>query len=594
MTGADGSGGEGPTLAEFEDFGESVTTTVHPFTDIGSRSPVGIWFLFGNGEAPSQVEDFFVARGAQVTFYELEQVPYSVPPVSETLRTAAIAMALLMASTAGAYVVARSRWYAIERLHGTHVLDMLGRELAPLGRVWVIGGVCVLPSCAIFDLMRYGGAGLAGFLWLTLVASGVLFLVVVAGTGLTLAMMWTVEVLGALKGELAFGGLAIASYGIRIVAILIALSATQSVLEVAAISAQQRQADAPLAKLGNVSTLTVGNAFTEADQDRLGEQVGAWLADLDEAGALIAAVPQPLPGVGVPGQELLIVNQAFVERQPVSLDGGEQLGGQPLTHPVLVVPPHLWAERATLIDLAADSSEVEVDPERWDAAEMVLAAPDMVLTTLTRSDADLAYSVGTVHRDPLILVLPTLGHGYTAAATAWQVQVTDPDAALADVTSSDELTRYVLSISPVSDLLSAAAAARGRELQGALLGAITAALVVLMSGVAATLVRTRRHAARIWVRHLHGWTMPETHLGLLLAEAALLALTLAWLPVQVYLARRELAELDRIAPLTDVLPTLGWAGLLATMGLAVVVSGGFWITLRRAHHTIVHQGRSEA
>ena len=110
------------------DFGDTMTTVVHPLADAGDRSPLGAYDVFGDSRAAAALPPFFASRG--MTF---DTAPISrVGSVPRSVLLTLAALALLTVSVLGAVAVASTRRYAVARLHGLFVRPAVGGQRSPV------------------------------------------------------------------------------------------------------------------------------------------------------------------------------------------------------------------------------------------------------------------------------------------------------------------------------------------------------------------------------------------------------------------------------------------------------------------------------
>lgn len=579
------------------DFGESTRTVVHPLTDAGPRQFIGNWVVFGSPSKATLFVAFLQRHGADATATPQARIPPALPHFTHPVLLVAWVFTLLLVASATAHTVSRARRYAVSRVHGISLWRLLLGELLPVIATWLIAGVAILAAGAGFTLARYRGAGMLYFLWSALVLSAGFLLAVLTATGVALYAIGSVDLLGALKGRTASRTLTVSAYVLRFAAVAAALGLVASALSLGGARAERLRAEDPLRALGDASLVTLGYAYSNEEQDRAGQLVGPWLQRLDAAGRLLVAIqrdggspPSPLSGHAV-----LVVNNAYLAHQPIALSDGSRLtrvtGG-----PTVVIPAAAWASRDAVRDgLVEDLPGAQAIG--LGTAALSRAAPRLTVSTLTvpRVDPSLPGALQSIVTDPVVVAVPgPLPSGYVGAATRGQVLILDPKEAIREVRENPALSRYVMSITPVMEIAQAEAANQDLALRDAAVGAVVALLVVLMAGVTGTLIHTQRSAQRSMVRHLHGRSLVATYPTLITVEAVLLLAILAWFPVQVFQQRRELAPFNDIAPLPGGLPTLSMTHIAASLALIVVTSGGFWLTLSRAHRTIITEGISEA
>ncbi|HEV7955980.1 MAG TPA: hypothetical protein VGP10_02355, partial [Marisediminicola sp.] len=568
------------------DFGGSRSTVVHPLRDLGTRSPLGAYDVFGDYGKAEELRTFLASRGMSVDLVELGRVGFVPRPV---LLTVAV-VALLIISMVGTFVVAGTRRYAVGRLHGLSYGSLLMIDLRRFAPTWAISGLAVLSLAGLVVLLRYGSPGIGLFLVTAGAIQLVLLLAAAAAHTLVLAMVVSVEMSPALKGELPARALTFTAYGLRLTAVVIALGTIATTLTLTADITARDRSRAAFERLGKTSTITLGNAYTIEDQNKLDETVGPWLRKVDREHDLLLSAQQVI-GSSDPrwrGVHTLIVNDKFLAAQPVRLAGGGRVGAADPDHITVMIPDTRWDARTQLrsqLGLAA-----QLRPRTNIDYEWVRAAPDQRFFTYApasgSSESEQVWNTTTTFvTDPVIVVMPS-GRGwlsdgsYSAFASQGGALFGDPRIVGTAVRQEPRLERFVRGATPVADKAAAALTEQTALLRMSLFTAIISCFVVAMTGVAAALIHTRQMAQRIFVRHMSGWPFATIYRAILIFELTLLAGLLAWIPWRVAAQRRALEGWQATgAPLPVDLPSVSpeqWAAIAA---LALVTSGGFLLSL---------------
>lgn len=584
------------------DFGGSMSTVVHPLRDLGTQSPLGAYDVFGDYGKAEELRTFFASRGMSVDLVEIGRVGSVPRPV---VLTGAI-VALLIISMVGAFVVAGTRRYAVGRLHGLSYGSLLMIDLRRFAPTWAISGLAVLSLAGLVVLLRYGSPGIGLFLVTAGAIQLVLLLAAAVAHALILAMVISVEMSLALKGELPAWALTFTAYGLRLTAVIIALGTIATTLTLAADVTARDRSRAAFEHLGKTSTITLGNAYTIEDQNKLHETVGPWLRKVDREHGLLLSAQQVIASSDPQwrGVNTLIVNDKFFADQPVHLAGGGTVHAADPGQITVMIPDARWDTRTQLrSQLGLDA---QLRPKTNINYEWVRAAPDQRFFTYapasesSESKEQVWNTTTTFVTDPVIVVMPS-GQGwlsdtsYSAIASQGGALFSDPRIVSTAVRQEPRLERFVRGVTPVANKAAAALTEQTAQLRMSLFTAIISCFVVAMTGVAAALIHTRQMAQRIFVRHLNGWPFATIYRTILIVELTLLAGLLAWIPWRVASQRRELEVWQATgAPLPVDLPSVSpeqWAAIAA---LALVTAGGFLLSLVTAHRRVVRWGTSEA
>lgn len=581
------------------DFGGSMSTIVHPLSDAGVRSPIGAYVVFGDPSKAEALRSFFTGREMGVELVQIGQIG----PVPRPVLLAGAAVALLTFSMVGAHVVAGTRRYAVSRLHGLPQRNLLLTDLRRLGAWWVVAGLGIVSVAALVILLRFGSAGIGLFVIAAVASQLALLVITVVAHALFLSMVSSVEMLRALKGELPGRTLAVTAYGLRLTGVIVAVATIATTFTLAAdVVARDRSREA-FDRLGDAAAITLGNAYTLEDQAILDTTVGPWLREVDRQGDLIVAAQQSLAAPQWRGVRAMIVNDLFLEQQPVQLADGGVVDRADAAAVTVVVPDAAWNDRDQLIPLLG--LDVQVRPDTKLRYAFRRAAPSQRFFTYAPSGApstsvNVWDAAATFVTDPVLVLLPSApgwlsDTSYASIASQGGALCIDPQIVSRAVAAQPDLERFIRGATPVADRAAAALAEQTAELRMSMFTAGIACLVVAMSGGAAALTHTRRLAQQVFVRFLVGWPFAVTYRSILLVELVLLTGLVAWIPLQIGAQRRALEVWQATgAPIPVDLPTMSSAQMAAITVLALVTSCGFLLALTLAHRRVVRWGASEA
>ncbi|HEY5820494.1 MAG TPA: hypothetical protein VIT20_00870 [Propionibacteriaceae bacterium] len=583
------------------DFGGTMTTVVHPLLDAQNRSPLGAYDVFGADGKAAALAPFFAEHGATIETTQLGAVG-SIP--RSVLLVVAVLM-LLTVSMLGALVVASMRRYAVARLHGIAYSGLLSADLRRYASRWMLCGVAVLGVSVPLVTILFGSAGVGLFAATAVAIQLGLLLAAAVAQAIFLSMVTSIEIPSAMKGDLPSRALTFAAYGLRALGMVIALATITTTFTLAADVASRDQSRAAFERLGSTSALTLGNAYTTEDQDRLDDVVGPWLRDVDRRHQLILAAQQTMAAdvAELRGASVLLVNENFLREQPVRLsDGGDaqQLGSDRIT---VLVPESRWAVRDQVragLDLDVQlqpGSRPQTQLQQYPSGETFFTYAPASGPSESVQNWD---STATQVTDPVLVVVPSergwlSDASYVAFASQGGALLTDPGVVNTAVGGNAELERFIRGVTPVADKAAAALTEQSAQLRMALFTALIACFVVATSGIAAATIHTRRMAQRAFVRHLFGWSFAAIYRFTLVVEALVLAALIGWLPWRVGAQRRELEVWQSAGvPLPVDLPTVEPTQLAALALLAILTTGSYVFSLAYAHRRVVRGGASAA
>ncbi|AQS68597.1 bacteriocin-associated integral membrane family protein [Streptomyces pactum] len=598
----------------YPDFSRHLDTRVHPITEIGQRDPRGFYYVFGPPEAADALVAEFTGLGLSASVrHPLSAGELALAFSGDDLFWTFWVVALAAATMTGASVLLSAKAYGVLRLQGKSVRDLLVRDLGRLAGFWSIT-VCAVAAATVALLGLYNGLARAGlFASVAGILAGLLVVLVLVTHAGALVLLSRVGIPRALKGELPARAALIATYLVRVPALLLALAIAMDVALAGQNVVARQDTQGTYARAGDAVTIRLNGSLVGEEKEVV-TQVGGWLRRADAAGEIIVAGRRDLQDVSsdvrLPQGELLVVNETFLARQPVLDSTGRRYtalprDGENADAPAvrLIVPDSLARHtadiRAGIPDvfgrLAPDVRRaLEVKSLRARNGQRLFGYNPGSLSpnTAHRPDDD-----RSLVRDPVLVVVPNGSRflsddTYTAFASQEGIVFPDPDDALEAIAADrNGLRTYVTSVRPVGQnaALRLRDAVNGFRLQ--LFNLVAAAAVLLITGVGVCMLHARRRAQTIFVRHISGWRFTANHRSVLTAEGILAVLLTCWVPVQAWRQNQELAEFTARgipAPFPAVQTTASdfavIAGLVAVQVCAVLVALGVF------HRRVVKEG----
>ena len=510
-------------------FTDGATTVVHAGSELEAIDPRGNYFVFGPERAARDLADVFTGLGYQAELTE------SVGSLAETIHffaagpfsSATLVVLLLVALLTGSGVLAGTKAYAVQRLHGASKRMVMMRDLRWMA---LMAGMTAAVVCvgSLAGLWFYNGLHQIGaFLQL----AGVLFLValvlefVVYAAFLHLA--WGMRLLDGIKGLLGFRVAVPVAYLVRIPGLLLSVVLAASTFAAAGGVAHAAQAREALETAGNAAKIRFEGNVSPEEMNRLASESGAWLKKEDAAGRTILAHPVSTVSEA-PGAEpdLLFVNNTYLERQPVLDADGTRAAGASAKKVLLLVP-----ESASL---TAESAEKYI---RGSVGAEGLT-DSFEVRTIQSGQSHFLYTSGSeVSRLAAAtdVVLAVVGPGsglirdddYMAYASQGSVLVTDPAEAVAH-TPPELMGAWISAYIPVVEAAATAHAEQVRYFRLQMGSLIVALGVLLATAVGLAQIHVRGNSQQILVRYLHGWRFARTHGRLLAAELILAGTVMVW------------------------------------------------------------------
>ncbi|MFE3741183.1 hypothetical protein [Streptomyces sp. NPDC059134] len=601
-------------------FSPGQTTLTRPLADLSDRDPRGLYYLFGDPGAVGPLIALLEEHGLtarQVRPASVEQISFAYGGGS--LARSLIVIALVCVTMTGAGVLLNAKAYGVLRLQGMSLPGILARDLRRLARFWgVFAAVLALTTTAL--LAWYNHLAWFGLFTLLTAATAAAFTALTLATHAgTLALTARSGTLAALKGEIPARSTAVATYLVRVPALLLALGIAASVLQAGQDLSRRQDSFARYEQAGQASSVRFNGYLGAADSLRkLEAKVGPWLRAADADGELVLAGRKDIrgsrDGQGIPVDGLMVVNRTFLDHQKILGPDGRRYTrataeGSPgdagdAQRILLLVPRHLAAHTDRLKAMVPGLVSPP-DPDRITPAT-IAALPTADGQEIFTYNARGSYRPGQDRRaddssltDPVVVVVPNgadyiSDKGYTAYASQRSIVFPDP----ADITAGIEardLRSEVIAVSPVAGDAAQAIREITADFRLQLFNLAIALAVLFVTGVGVVIVHTRKNAQRIFARHLHGWTFTSTHRALLAAEAAIVVLLASWIPLQVRQSNQGLARYEALgipAPRPPV--TVTGLDLTVITGLVAVEIIATLAVLAFFHRRIIKEGSTEA
>jgi hypothetical protein len=586
----------------YRDFTGSLTTTVRPFSEAGDRAPTGPYAVFGDYSKAQQLAAYFRSEGMTITrqFDRWSLDPRNLFLQDEQVSALGMMMLVSIAvAAAGALVSARA--YGVKRLQGLGFGSLLGYDLRASAGYWFGAGAASV-GAALGLLAVYNGlTGLTHYLITAFVINALLLVAAIGAHALVLLLLMRLRVLAAVKGELPGRTASTVAYVLRVVTVLATLVLAQQVIATGVDVDRRSDALAEYVRAGNTSKVNLGDVWSKDDAKTVLPLVGGWLRKEDAAGNVILAARTYLQDKDSPsGTSLMYVNERYLRDHPITLEDGTRFTGA--SEPVMLLAPAFWEGRDRLAaSLAEPGSELR---ESVRFKQLRTAANQQVFTYSSRSVGPRAQGNVSADEsfvtDPVVVFLPSaqgLLKDANLAALASQGRVLFPDPAVvsAALAADPALGTYVKAVTPVQDQAAEEHRVVVQKFRLSLFSALAGMLVLIITGIGAVLIHSRRNAQWIFARHVSGWRFTTIHRVLLIFEAVALVVLVGWLPYQSWKIDQTIAEISASGLPAPMQPmVLGTPEWVATALLATLTVAGVLIALARAHRRVVRDGASEA
>ncbi|MFI5688334.1 hypothetical protein [Streptomyces sp. NPDC051636] len=541
-------------------FSRNYETRVHPISEIAQQDPRGSYYVFGSAAAVDALVATFHDLGLTTSVtHPLSYAELSDKYSDDPLFRGFCVVALAALTMTGASVLLSAKAYGVLRMQGMSLGGILLRDLRQSALFWLVAVGAVVVATLAFLGFYNGFAWLGLFTSVAAVVAVVLVVLVLATQAAVLALTFKVDVLRALKGELPSRAASISVYLVRIPALLLALTVAMNASLAGRDVLTRLENRDVYNSAGDAVSIRLSGAFV-MHMDQLGSHVGPWLRQADGRGEVILAGRRDLqvsaPGAHLPSGEILVVNDTYLEKQPVFDPAGRRYtseahsGKAPDARSIRVVIPDSLSSHTPVITKAA-SEIIDPDLSRHVPLETSRARTGQRLFGYNTG----AYSYNSAHssdedrslvRDPVLIVVPNGSHflrndAYTAFATQAGVVFSDPDDVLKGI-KARKLQDYVNGVSPVGQKTALDLRGAVNKFRLQVFNLVVAVIVLLIAGVGVCIIYSRKNAQRMFAQHVSGWRYVATHRFVLAVEMAIAAIFATRVPLQAWQQRQELKE----------------------------------------------------
>ncbi|MFK4206652.1 bacteriocin-associated integral membrane family protein [Streptomyces sp. NPDC030920] len=590
-------------------FSSNHETRVRPLSEIAQQDPRGPYYIFGSPANAEALSAAFARLGLKSSVsHPLSYAELSDRYMDDPLFQALLVVAFSALTMTGASVLFNAKAYGVLRLQGMSLTGILVRDLRQLAVFWLAAVGLVMAATLAFLGFYNSLAWLGLFASVAAAITVLLGLVALSTHAAVLALTFKVDVLRALKGELPSRGASIGVYLVRIPALLLTLSIATNVTLAGRDVLTRHENQDIYRSVGNAVSIRISGAFA-ANMDQVDKHVGPWLRQSDRQGKVVVAGRRDLqvsaPEAHLPSGEILIVNDSYLSKQPVTDPAGKrytsaaQSNEKPDARPVRVIIPESLMAYAPEITKAASGI---IDPN---------LNRNIPLKTLTsKTDQQLfgyntgSYVYNAAHgpdedrslvRDPVLIAVPNGSHfltdsAYTAYATQAGVIFPDPDDALNDM-KTENLQKYINAVSPIGQKTSLDLRNSVSKLRLQIFNLAVSVIVILIAGVGACLIYARKNTQSIFARRISGWRYVATHRFILAVEAAIAIIFATRVPFIAWQQHQELkkyAANGMPAPFEPIHMTALDVSVITT--LVAFEFGAVLLALALFHRRIMREG----
>ena len=491
------------------------------------QDPRGVYYVFGTGESAKVVADRFRDLGYEASLTPPTSMAQVVTGVFfGALGTSTMVFVLLAGLLIGTGVIAKTKAYAIMRLHGASQTRAMAEDLKALSPTFVVAPAAI-GAAGLVGLMSYNHLHQSGRF---LVVAGAILLVLLTVEALVylsmVRLVWDGGLIEGIKGRLGFHAVVPAAYLVRVPGILVTVAILATTFGSIDAVVAATAARAELAAVGSVARVYFEGRVSPEEADRLAQESGAWLRDEDASGRTVMAVPISLEGRSVSSADILMVNNTYLDLSTVrSTDGRRVTGANPGS--VLILVPDGSAVGSEEVEASLLSQSVsDADAPKF-VTEAIAPGQSYPMYEQRPDSANPANLTGV----PLVVVNSdtTLlrDDDYMAYASQGRILVTESETAV-ERTPDRFLGAWISAYVPVAQRAADELAERYLALRIQVGTLLVSLGVLIATAIGLGQIHVRGNAQEILVRHLHGWKFVSIHKRLLIAELVIVGVVTAW------------------------------------------------------------------
>ncbi|WP_277212830.1 hypothetical protein [Isoptericola croceus] len=566
-------------------FSSTRETQVHRFDELTGRDPRGIYAVL-SGQSATALQTGFDGMGLQTTLVAAPSaLAATVQFVGSSPTGHASALAVLLVSLlSGIGVLAGSRRYAIQLLHGTSLAVIARRDLASHRPMILVSVSAVILAAIALVVTDLGVRRLMIVAPVAILTAAVFTACAITAYLTMLFAVASVDLVAGIKGRTPTPHVTPMLYLVRIPATLLAVIAVITAHGALSHVREYEASRAAWAAAEDVVSISFGGHMDMEEFESRVLDAGYWLNSLEEAGAAMLVLPERLHELA---DDVLIVNDLYLARHAIrSTDGTavDPVGGDEVR---ILLP----AGRS------ADEASVMAATQRWLREQLDFTAsgenprsPTSTVTVELVADGQQHFTYeaqsGT-RQAPRFLddsVVIVLNHDtgivspdtYLSWATQNRVLVTDHVAAAAGVEPT--VQPMISAYRPVAQEAADWYADQVTNAWQSVIAAGVATLVTIVVAIGLGRTYVQRHAQLMLISYVHGWSFLRTHRRILFAEGSLVLLagSIGLAQVNTYrtdLARSEMAGreiVDTAAPAFGAMQPFVFAAFVAVATLVFI------------------------
>lgn len=583
----------------FADFSPDFQTDVHSFSSLTHLDPRGFYYVFGPPEEAEAFREHLSGLGLYGFVAEEDQVVGWLHIVQGRTLLATLTIAALSGVVAvGSGVFLNARSYAVLRLQGMSLPQILARDFAQLAKHWLPAAAMAATGTTAFLYFYNGLAQFPLFIKVALSYVTVFAVVGLSTHAAALTLIQRTNILAALKGRMPTRLAAISAYGARIPAMALVLSFLASAMfsfgQLQELGAGHKE----FVEAGDTSRLHFDGSVSELQDQEKSESIGEWLRQVDSAGQVIVTSLEPgeriLPsGAERTDYDMLLVNDTYLETHDIKApDGGHHGAAENSDQVRLLVPETLRDQEQRLLEGAndwlyefqgRDNPDLDVD------IEVLPTQSGQSMFTYGASR-----SAPLVH-DPVVVAVPNgsdvLHPGsYYAYATNGSLVFPDPQDVF-DSMDNSALATYLNGVQPVAQEYADLYKDLVRQLRLESFNLAAGILVLTITGISVCIIHSRANAQTIFARHISGWRFLTAHRAILMIEALLTVAFTGWVVRNTAVALAAFRDPEQPF-LRNTTPEIVALEPFLAAGISTLSVGLVLATLTYFHRRIVREGAS--
>lgn len=511
-------------------FSQSISTVIHPSSELDGVDPRGEYFVYGSQEATEIVADGLKQLGLSVDVGSKGTDVISALKwfLSGSIGSTTCVTVLLITMLAGLSVINNVKFYSILRLNGNAKSYALRADYrhASLFTALTLVSTVVVGTAGLFFYNSLNQFSMVALNFAMVFGVGIALIALIHA--LAVSLVWSTNMLEGIKGRLGFRVAVPAAYLIRLPGLILAVSLVASSFVAAQATIAAGVAHKDMSRAGNSASILFGSDISQDEVEKLSLATGKWLKEQDGLGRLIATIPITTNDAEGTTPNALVVNNTYISQNQIVDAQGQNVSVAPATGAKILVPENLQLSKDEELALVEQGGSRHSTLAKNLTVETIKSGQELFLYEPRPDGSGRPKSLSNL---PVVVFGPDSNlisdDDFMAYASQGRILVKDYVDAT-EHTPQEFLGRWIASYIPLAQTSADEYATNVIELRLKVANALIAVLVLMTTAVGLAQIHVRANAKAILVRYLHGWKFFPTHKWLIQSEFALIGIVILW------------------------------------------------------------------